>query len=52
MEGWEQSKQNKEGVPKRALQAGSAGSTLVASAMAQGVNWLTPTAAFPSSETM
>ena len=34
IEGWEQSKQMKEGVPKRVLQAGSAVSTLVASAMA------------------
>ena len=47
IEGWEQSKQTKEGLPKRALQAGSAVSTLVASAMAQGVDRLTPTAASP-----
>ena len=44
IEGLEQSKQTKEGLPKRALQAGS---TLIASAMAQGVDRLTPTAASP-----
>jgi len=45
IEGWEQSKQTKEGVLKQALQAGSAVSTSVASAMAQGVNRPTPTVA-------
>ena len=45
--GWEQLKQTKEGVPKRALQAGSAVSTSVASAMAQGVERPTPTVASP-----
>ena len=34
-------------MPKRALQVGSAVSTSVASAMVQGVDWLTPTAASP-----
>ena len=38
IEGWEQSKQTKEGVLKQALQAGLAVSTLVASAKAQGVD--------------
>jgi len=47
IEGWEQLKQTKEGVPKRALQAGSAVSTLGASAMAQGVDWPTPMEACP-----
>jgi len=47
IEGWEQSKQTKEGVPKRALQAGSAVSTSVGSEMAQGVDRPTPTAASP-----
>jgi len=37
-------KQTKEGVPKRALQAGLAVSTLVTSAKAQGVDWPAPTA--------
>jgi len=45
IEGWEQLKQTKEGVPKRALQAGSAVLTLVASVMAQGVVRPTLTAA-------
>jgi len=38
IEGREQSKQTKEGVTKRVLQAGSAVLTSVASAMAQGVD--------------
>jgi len=37
----------KEGLLKRALQVGSAVSTSVASAMAQGVDQPTPTAASP-----
>ena len=39
--------QTKEGVQKQALQAGSAVSTLVASAMVSGVDWLAPAAASP-----
>jgi len=45
IEGWEQSKQTEEGVPTRALQAGSTVSTSVASAMSQDVDRSTPTAA-------
>jgi len=45
IEALEQSKQTKEGVPKCALQVGSAVSTSMASAMAQGVDRLAPTAA-------
>ena len=48
IESWEQSKQTKEGVPKRALEAGSAVSMLVASAMAPGVDRPTPTVASPN----
>ena len=44
IEGWEQLKQTKEGVPKRAPQAGSAVSTSVAFAKAQGVGRPAPTA--------
>jgi len=44
IEGWDQSKQTKEGVPKRALRARSTVSTLVAFAMAQGVDLPTPPA--------
>jgi len=43
IESWEQLKQTKEGVPKQALQAGLPVSTLVASAMAPGVDRPTPT---------
>ena len=44
IEGWDQSKQTKEGVPKRALRARSTVSTSLASAMAQGIARPTPTA--------
>ena len=48
IEGWEQSKQTEKRVPTRALQAGSAVSTLVASVMAPGVDRPTPTVASPN----
>ena len=45
IEGWDQSKQTKEGVLKLALRARSTVATLVAFAMAQGVDWQTSTVA-------
>jgi len=48
--GLEQSKQTKEGLPKQALQAGSAVSMLVTSAMASGVDRPTLTAASPQKQ--
>jgi len=44
IEDWEQLKQTKEGVPKWALQEGSAVSSLVAFAKAQDVDRPAPTA--------